>query len=84
MSPCTFWSASILATSAIAVLHFGQLTAFSLAVSDTTNLNSTPQQQTRERPAREHQRKSTDPRCIDCYCDRAWDTLHFGKDFANS
>src|SRR5258705_9927229 len=40
MSPCTFWSGLILATSSIAVLHLGQpITSFCL-VSDTTNLNS--------------------------------------------
>jgi len=39
MSPCTFWSGSILATSSIAVLHVGQSTASFRVVSDTTNLN---------------------------------------------
>jgi hypothetical protein len=40
MSPCAFWSGSILATSSIALLHFGQPTASFRVVSDTTNLNS--------------------------------------------
>ena len=43
MSPCAFCSGSILATSSIALLHFGQRTASFRVVPDTTNLNiSTP------------------------------------------
>jgi hypothetical protein len=40
MSPCTFWSGLILATSSIALLHLGQPIASFCLVSDTTNLNS--------------------------------------------
>ena len=40
MSPCAFWSGSILATSSIALLHFGQRAASFRVVPDTTNLNS--------------------------------------------
>jgi len=48
MSPCTFRSGSILATSSIAVLHFGQPIASFRMVSDTTNLKSAPHIKTRE------------------------------------